>query len=331
MSLGSRRGLDNAYGSGYDFLVVLYYLWFEEKLEKSEIAERLGIENISVHTQLYNFSWHYSNNFEENQTAFFQEKRKNDLVLKTAKKEAPSLKPNEHPRLKQALTYAQKTQRRTYENYGFSSAEEYIQVLYYLRFISGLSAKEIMPLFRIQYRTLQGHLKRFGLNVSVREGVTEKKERGSQNYITTNLSKRKTTAKAQRKNYSTGSKNEIYARKQLSNFLYDYIQYDKYEVVVGLSNIGILGSLEIDIPVMVYDIVNKRLFRFAIEYNGDYYHTEKRDKNKISVAKRKGWRYLAIVEDTNHQYSNRTDLLDQRIRELCQEIKDIVTKKPSQA
>jgi DNA-directed RNA polymerase specialized sigma subunit len=65
-SLSSRtqKLYQNHFGSAKNFVIVLYYLWFVAKLQKSEIAEILEISPVHVHYNLYSFRWNYSQNFD---------------------------------------------------------------------------------------------------------------------------------------------------------------------------------------------------------------------------------------------------------------------------
>ena len=107
----------------------------------------------------------------------------------------------------------------------------------------------------------------------------------------------------------------------MSNFIYDYVDREKYEIIVGLSNTGILGSLEIDIPIMVYDVESNRVYRFAVEYNANFYHSQDRDLKKEALVVNKGWHYKAIIEELGKRYSNNQKLLQPFVINICEYIK----------
>jgi hypothetical protein len=317
--------LGKYYASGYDFIIIiLYYLIFVEKLEKSEIAQKLGLRVVNVHEHLYDFAWNYSNDYAENKIISEKELVKLQEDLAEAKENSRLLDENEHIKLKEAIEKVKNIQEKSYLELGFKTREEYARTIYYLIFFKYFSPKNLVRLFNITISVAHLRLKTLGLNLSHVEAIKIKKEQGTQNY-SVSLSRGKITrAKSQLKNFSTGSKNEDYFRKQLSNMIYQYLDSGKHEVVVGLSNTGILGSLEIDIPIMVYDVVKNQVHRFAIEYSGNYFHTDEQDMSKKTLAESKGWHYLDVIENSDNQYSNNPGLLDPIIRGTCEKIKKII-------
>ena len=334
LSNASRAKMEKDYGSARDFVAALYHLWFMEKLEKSDIAAKLGINPVNVHIQLYNFSWSYSQDYNENNLLFEQDIKYMREEVAKAKTKSQSLDVNapEHDKLKKALALSSKNRigKKAYLTQGFKTTEEYTRTLYYLISIQKIAIIRLIPVFNLSFSALQNQLKDLGLNSTHKEGMANKKERKSQNYEKSIRSGKKTRAKEQLKNFSTGSKNQDYVRTQLVNFIYDYLNSEKYEVVVGMCDTGILGSLEIDIPIMIYDVEEKQIHRFAVEYNGGYFHSTERDENKKALAENKGWFYLEVIETSSAGYSNNSNLLDPIVHTLCQNIKDLVeSSKPN--
>jgi hypothetical protein len=328
LSKASKTNIDKIYGSAYEFLAVLYHLWFVEKLEKSEIAAKLNVQTENVHIQLYNFSWYYSNDYVQNKQLFEDDIKKTKDMLVEAKTKALllDLNANEHSKLKDAVNRTKQIHKKAYINLGINSGEEYARTLYYLIYVKHLSPIKLIPLFNLSFGTIQLRLRMLGLNASHEEGIASKKGRKSQNYEKSIRSGKKTRAKTQLRTFSTGSNNQDYLRTQLGNFIYDdgYLDSTRYEVIVGISNTGILGSLEIDIPIVVYDVKCKQVHRFALEYNGDYFHTAERDENKRVIAESKGWHYLEVIETSSSRYSNNPKLLDSRVHDLCHKIKNAI-------
>lgn len=328
LSNSSKQKLEKHYGSARNFLAVLYHLWFVEKLEKNEIAAKFQVNPVNIHMQLYNFSWYYSHDYSENKLIFEDTFKKSQGVLLEAKSASQLLDINLHRKLQNALDNIQRINPKTYQHLGIKTKEEYIRLIYYLIYEKHFSPKMLIPLFNLKLGAINLRLKTLGFNASHEEGIAGKKERKSQNYETSIRSGKKTRAKEQLKNFSTGSKNQDYIRTQLANYIYDYFNSKRYEAIIGVSNTGILGSLEIDIPVIIYNIEERQIWRFAIEYNGDYFHSEKRDKSKRILAENKGWYYLEIIEQSSAGYSNKPQLLDPYVHELCKKIKEFVEANP---
>jgi hypothetical protein len=326
LSKRSKRQMDRIYGSAYNFLAVLYQLWFVERLEKSEIAAKLSVKPPVVHIKLYDLSWHYSNDWEENKALFIKETDEFNTVIPVAKVEANKLNIDsiEHKKLKKALSAPVQIKATTYLKCGIKSQEEYIRILYYFIFIKKYSVKQLIPIFNQSHGTIQAQLRNLELNLEHGEGIANKKERKSQNYEKSIRAGKKTRAKYQLENMSMGSKNQDYVRVQLSNFIYDYFNSKRYEAVIGMSNTGILDSLEIDIPIVIFDVKEDQIYRFAVEYNGSYFHSATRDESKKELAERKGWHYLTVVEASNDRFSNDSRLLDSEVHKLCQKMKNIV-------
>lgn len=326
LSLNTRSMVEKIYGSSYDFFIFLYHLWFIEKLEKSEIAEKLGVQSENIHIHLYNLSWYYSNDYIENQKYFERDYVSTKALLEEAKKEAMQLDENdpEHKTLRNALNKSDNLRKSSYKKLGFTSKEEYTRVLYYMIEAQNIAPIKLIPIFNQSYGVIQKKLRSLGLNVTQEKGIARKTKRKSQNYEKSLRSGKKTRAKAQLANFSTGSKNQDYVRIQLSNFIYDYINSSRYECIVGMSNTGILGTLEIDIPLVIYDRNTQKTYRFAIEYNGDYFHTADEDINKKNIATEKGWNYMSIQETSSMRYSNNQKLLDQHVFNLCKKIKESI-------
>lgn len=313
--------LEKKYASTFDFLAILYYLRFEKKLEISDIAEKLGSKVVPIHNHLYNLSWHYSQSFEENKLISRKVSGTKENILADAKNNSILLNSDISPKLKEVIENVQNIQKKSYLNLGFKSSEEYARVFYYLCVEKHLSARDIMSLFDFTYGTVHLRLKNLGLNLSHEEGIEAKKNRKSQDYGKSFRSGQRTRTKH---HSSTSTKNEDRTRIRISQFIDECLNDSKYETIVGLSNTAILGGREIDIPVVIYNRENNRIYRFAVEYNGDYYHSEERDTDKKMLAKQKSWHYLAIVESSSSQYSNDLGILDKRVHEICEEIKSIV-------
>ncbi len=328
LSQSSKSRFEKSYGSAENFLATLYHLRFIEKWETNQIAHELNVSPINIDIQLYNLSWYYSTNYIENTTLFQEDLKETKKAFAEAKINSQLLDVNleKHQKLREALNNANNLHIKTYQNLGFQTKQEYIRTIYYLFYEKqpALAPRKLIPLFNLSHSAIEQRLRILGLNSSLQEGIQNKKERKSQNYVVTNHSGKKTRTKQQLKTFSTSSKNEDYVRAQLANYLYDHFDSKKYEVIIGISNTGVLGSLEIDIPVIVYEVEEKRVYRFAIEYNGDYFHASERDEKKKNAAKDKGWHYIPVVETSNGKYSNKLKLLDPIVQDLCKKIKDIV-------
>jgi hypothetical protein len=322
MSSLQKAKLDKSYGSAIDFLQVLFHLHFTEHLLVSQIADKLNLKPQNIKKHLYNFAWDYSQEYEENKRLQENQNQKNPQVLLEAKNS--NLDVDEYVDLKKVLAVAKDVRPKAYLKMKFETSEEMARVLYYLVRVKNMSRKGIASLFGMNIDTMRLRLKSLGLLVDYKEGIRLKKMRGSQNYDKTNLSGKKARLNSQISQISTGSKNEDILRKRLSLIIYEYMP-ENCEWVVGLSNTGVLGhGKEIDIPIVVYNRSTQKIFRFAIEYNGDYYHDKQRDIEKKSLCENIGWVYLPVIESVSNQLSNNSSLIEKEARNLCEEIRKIV-------
>lgn len=75
-------------------------------------------------------------------------------------------------------------------------------------------------------------------------------------------------------------------------------QIEDSEIIVGISTYSIIPPKQIDIPIII--IKNNNTYKFAVEYNGTYWHKdEDRESTKKELTKAKGYEYFIILHDTN--------------------------------
>lgn len=312
--------LKKNYVSAYDFLVILFHSTFVERLSVREIAERFHLHPVDIEIQLYNFGWDYSSDYVENQQLFKQAMAEASGFLIEAKEKSPLLKVTEFPMLQEALQKARNIREKSHMALGFATREEYVRVFYYLLYCLEMSPIVLCQLFNVTYQAMHRRLSVLGLNISHKEAMIRKKKYGRQDYVKSINTGNITKTRSQLKSYSQGSGNENYFRSQLAKMIYAYLGSRSYEVIVGLSNIGIIGR-EIDIPLVVYDVAKNVIHRIAIEYNAEHWHPYERDVEKEIMCESKGWYYLKVVEP---RIANKPELLHPILHETCEKIKNIV-------
>lgn len=93
-----------------------------------------------------------------------------------------------------------------------------------------------------------------------------------------------------------GSKPEIYTRDYINCKL--PLEMPNLEIIVGINNKSILDNgKEIDIPIII--INNDKIYKFAIEYNGDFWHeNENRENIKLEMINKKGYHLFYIAPKT---------------------------------
>ena len=320
---GTRKyKIEENYETVYDFFGIIYYFRFIEKLESSEIADILGIQVEPLHIHLYNLRWHYSKVYEKNYEEFENEKKVLNEVYKKTKDLACKLDLDSHPKIRESLLKSRKVSESSYVKLNFDSLEDYIKTFYHLIYIDDLTSVQLSILFDLTYTTVHYRLKKLGFNLNHAEGIVKKRKNNRHNYEKTERAKKITTIKNQVTNSSTGSKNENYARFLLANFLYDYFDSKVFDIVVGVNNTGILLSREVDIPLMIHNRDKNILYKFAVEYNGEIFHEN--DKEKIEITRERGWIYIPILEQVNNRASNNPKIIEKLVRDICEKIKKYV-------
>jgi len=80
----------------------------------------------------------------------------------------------------------------------------------------------------------------------------------------------------------------------------------KYEIIVGYNEYGILLDKEVDIPIIIIDNEENKFHKFAIEYNGDYFHKYRQsgDILKENRLTNNGWNLYYIEHPDNTDYTN---------------------------
>jgi len=321
-----RVQIEKKFKSINEFVAILYHFRFVEKLEKSEIANAIGMQVNPFHIHLYNFGWHYSNDYTKNKTLYDREISELLNVLSIAKSNAMKLDILKHPMLGETL-FQKKNKIRNYLEKHFTSPEEYIKTMYHLVYIDCLTTVQIVILFNIPYHTIQLRLKTLGYKLNIKEAMQRKKDKKRQDYEKSLRSGKITRLNSRYETLSDSTKTETYARELLDKYAYDYFDSGIYDVLVGVNSIGLLNTKEVDIPVIIHDLVNDKFHKIVIEYNGDPYHDKIRDQEKINLAKVRGWFYISIIEGKNGYSSNNTKVIKRQVRQVCMELKKLVEGK----
>lgn len=313
-----RANFRSNYGTVKNYLAIYYYFTFVEQKEKSEVARLLGIRAETVHTNLLNLGWSFSNDWDTNKH-LREEKLMYGFKMREAVKNISS---KEETELNEVLKKVKKYKNQRQFRY-FTSEEEYIRVLAYYSCIKKLSRKQLARITGDNYNTIATRLVNYGINNTVEEGYRRKKENGTQDYHRTIIAGKTTTRKAQVDNLSSGSEKQLYARNYLADKIGIYFSPEEFDAIVGCSNTGILGAKEIDIPIIIYNIKSKKLIRIALEYNGDPFHDEEKDMEKKKMANNRGWFYIRLIDKS--EYSNGLSKLDQILHKIMKDLRELTS------
>lgn len=202
------------------------------------------------------------------------------------------------------------------------SIEEIFNYIYIMLFKLKYTTGEIAECFTNRdLRTVQNWIKYMNWELDRFEAQRRIVDRGKRDYKQIRNKAKETKLKEGIDLHE--SRPEEYTRKKLNNFLPQILKDS--EIIVGLNNISILDkSMEIDIPILV--IKNDKVYKFAVEYNGTYWHQNKeRDIKKLDHITRKGYMLFSISADGN-TLKQRIKQIDEQIELVAAEMIKIVNK-----
>jgi hypothetical protein len=316
-----------------DYIFILYYLKFDQKLNYAEIGNKLYPEVKSnffkVFSEYSNLGLNYSGNFNECKEAFFANLQKLNILKEksyTIDLNSFNLSEFQYTEYYELLEkfIVSLTKKRVTElclKLGFTTPEDYFKTLYYYTRICKLSSLEIAIILNLTASGSQSRLRALGLTMD-RETAQKNANR---NYTNTIHTGRNTMNNAIIKTGAFGSNIENVVRNKFAMYLSTHINKDNYEVVVGINNQTIIAPKEIDIPIIIIDISKNIFFKFAIEFNGYCFHEDpKREEIKIEELKSKNWTCYTIWQLSNTKKQREFGEIKQQIIEICSEIKKII-------
>ena len=317
------------YKSVYDYIAILFYYHFVEKLENREIAELLNVAPNNLIQRMYNYGWHYSKDYDINKELREAELKKLFKKLEDAKRAIHTINFEEfdlYKKMKQC-DYYQKMRKKTWQIGEFKNKEEYLKSIFYFTQISEekWSSREMATVFNVRVNTMQLRLENLGISYTLEEALEHKKTKNAQNYGATVRAGKVTRMKALRASATSGSMTECNFRDELSLVIYDYFYEDFYEVIVGTNTVGIIDGKEIDIPVIVINNLQGTYVKIAIEYNGETYH-QKEDTKKKKLLKKNDWIYYEVIEKNNDGSHRGIKYIKEKARNTAMELKEIVKK-----
>ena len=323
----SANSIPKEYPSVYDYIAILFYYRFVEKLENREIAEILDVAPTNVLLRLYDYGWHYNKDYDINKELHEKELKVLNEKFQVAKQEIFRINFEKYDlyRSVKLSQYYIRMRKRTWDIGGCKNKEEFLKYMFYFTQISKekLSPKEMAWIFGIRVNAIQRRLEQLGIGLSYDEAMENKKQRGTQDYGATMRAGKATRIKALQKSATSGSMNECYFRDELSLVIYDYFYEDYYEVVIGTNAVGIIKDKEIDIPVIVFNSSNGACIKIAVEYNGEEYHKEE-DIKKLKLLKESNWIYYEVIERNNDGSHRGIKFIKEKAREAAKELKVIV-------
>lgn len=154
----------------------------------------------------------------------------------------------------------------------------------------GMSAQDIAKIVGVTKKMMYDYIKKHGFSKSQHQARQDAIRTGKIDYVEINKKGRKTRLK------SISRSNKQDAFREMLKFHLETLskKYPSIEVVTGYNEYAILHNLEVDIPIIIFN--NDHVYKIAIEYDGEIFHSEESDKEKDDLLKEKGWLLIRIKE-----------------------------------
>jgi hypothetical protein len=221
---------------------------------------------------------------------------------------------NQHlfPDLSEKTNKITKDQLKYIRCQGFKTALEYVQFIYYLRYIKNYDIGQMKEAWgnslrkkQISTRGMQNKLYDIGMSYSLEEA--QKKANRKRDFKAIRHKGLETSIKnALSYGGYSASAVEAAIRSLISTRLQSHkdVMLKEWEIITGMVDRSIMAPYEIDIPVMCYNTMTGKVVRIAIEVNGDYWHkmTEVHDADEIKAKNlmNKGWKLIEVNIESNY-------------------------------
>lgn len=316
-----------------DYIYILYYLKFEQNLSYIEIGAKLYPEIkhklVKVCSEYSNLGLNYSSNFDECKEVFFNNIQRFNVIKEksyTIDLNSFNLSEIEYIEYCQLLEKCNSSlSKKGVTDYclksRFNTVEGYFKAMYYYVRICKLSSLEIGIILNTSRSGTQARLSALGL---LMDRKTSQKN-ANRNYVSTISTGRQTMINNTVNTGVFGSNIENVVRNEFALYLSKYIKRENYEVVVGINNQTIIAPKEIDIPIIIIDTLENKVFKFAIELNGYCFHEDnERELRKKESLKNKGWVYYTIWQLSDTKKQREFGEIEQQVTEICIKIKNIL-------
>jgi hypothetical protein len=339
-SVRVKNSINTQFKSIEDYVYILYWLRFEKQLGYSEIGKMLNPNCKNYHSNAYShylsLGLNYSINYSETESVFIEEQEK----LKKLKEMSYNITVQDFnltdSQYKEYYTLLENTKKLTsetpmkflpnqYKKYGYNTLDDYFKALYFYVRICNLSTSQIHRILGITMGRIQEILRDMGLSVDIATSMKNAVKYNRRNYKNTLLTGRKTMSKYVIEKASYGSNIENAVRNEFVSYIAGIIGTERYEVIVGINNRIIIPPREIDIPVIVIDSQEDKIYKFAIEMNGDFAHIDnKKDLDKMDTLTMKGWKCYSIWQLNSTSKQKKYGTIKQQVFDICNDIKSVI-------
>lgn len=173
-------------------------------------------------------------------------------------------------------------------------------VLYDKYVNEGLSTYKIAALFKTDNGTIYNKIKIYGFNRDRKSARKKLIENGDVNYKEIGYKARATMKKSISHSNNQEMARELFKAKFEKRILFDD-SIKNLEVIIGYNEWSILKVKEVDIPIIIYDNKFDVFYKYAIEYNGDKWHTLNKTKDKMKMLNDSRWKFKIVVDDLSFE------------------------------
>lgn len=310
--------IEQEYESVEDYVNILYWIKFIKKMNYREMEELTGKLHFYQHYSTGTLFWHYDTDSLKKCEKMYKEELE---MLQNKKIKAQDYldkyMPEVYHNYIQNLTQKQDLSLLA-SHYGHNDVMIFIKEIYYLRFIEKFTVKEFSILYDRSTRTINNMLKKLSCNFTKQEAQENVVKRGRRNYSKAFITRRENHVKNILNSGLTGSNEENICRLMINDQLIKLIDSKDYEIVVGVSNRTIIAPYEIDIPLVIINKKTNKIIKYAVEYNGDVWHKDRKEMDKYKELKLNelGWKYFALEYHSNS--GDITERFKQAINSFCE-------------
>jgi hypothetical protein len=179
--------------------------------------------------------------------------------------------------------------------------------------IEGKSQREQSEMTGLSIDSISGAVRRYNLIKSNSQARQEAMKRGTINYDKILSKTRKTMNKSKSSN-----KQDLLITLLKHHLELSFTELDNTEIILGYNEYCILGSMEVDIPIIIFK--GDKVYKIALEYDGDIWHENRvnNDIDKEIMLHNKGWFYINIEE--THQEGSNLELVEDKAKYIVNQI-----------
>lgn len=200
--------------------------------------------------------------------------------------------------------------------------EDLYKMIYYLYVENQLTTKQLSRCFKISKNSMYRELVKMGINMTLEEASQRASKQGSRNYTKIYNNAKKRMMYSVLEGGLTGSESENHLRTILNVELINRLDRQRYIVIVGLNNSGIIPPREVDIPIIIIDNDSDKIKKIAVEFNGAHWHNQNdvKDEKKAEDLEKIDWKYFGFFYSGKSNENENSQFYREQVDLLCDNI-----------